>query len=522
MNAKSDPARPARGILFVWARGLLLLAVAIAAAFTAIMVHYRTSDIMAAADARLLMAAEMLREAVGPDFHDRLEGPKSIPEREFAAIVERNNDLCRRLGLQYLWSVLQLDDGSLVFTTATHSDIHDQSSPVASFFEVHRDPASFAPALEPGMAPAFSTFHNEWGRGRMVLVPRLDAQGRTYIFGASIQLTQYRAIVRQSLLAGLAVFLVVMAGSFPVVLILSRRMISPIARLTGAADQMASGDLDAVLSFEGPQEIQSLARSLDKMRRDLKGQLLALRESEDRLSRANADLRRFAEVSAHHLQEPARRLTSYAIRLHRGLAGKVDDEEILTELDFIRRDAEKLRVLIQDIQLYLAAGEPLGSIKQQDVNELVMEIVAGKAGELKEAGAEVRVGDLPPVVLDRRRVVELFTILLDNAIRYRRPETGLVIEISGEKTPHGVCYRVADNGLGIPAEYRQRVFGVFERLYHANTGSSKSTGKMLDGVGGSTGIGMAIVRRIAESRGGRAWIDDSRHGGVAVVVELAN
>lgn len=507
MNAASKPRRPPRGILFDWARGILLTAMAIAAVFTAIMVHYRTSDIMAAADARLLMAAEMLREIVGPDFHDRLDGPGSLSVEEFEAIVERNNDLCRRLGLQYLWSVLQLDEDTLVFTTATHSDVHDPASPVASFFEVHRDPRSFDPALGPGWAPAFSTFHNEWGRGRMILVPSQDALGRTYLFGASIQLTQYNALVRQSLLAGLVVFFVVMAGAFPAVLFLSRRMISPIARLTEAADRMAAGDLDVAPPSAGPKEIQSLAGSLDQMRQDLKDRLSALREGEARLNRANADLRRFAEVSAHHLQEPSRRLASYAMRLHKSLAGKLDDEEALTELGFIRQDAERLRGLLQDIQLYLAAGDPIGAVQRQDARAVLQGVTDAKTDDIQAAGAEVLIRDLPAVVLDRRRLAEIFSILLVNALKYRRPDRPACIEFSGQRTEQGARLRVADNGQGIPEAYRERVFGVFERLHPG-------------GEGAGTGIGLAIVRRIAESRGGRVWIEDSELGGTAVVVVL--
>jgi hypothetical protein len=204
MDTKIDI--PTRSILFDWIMVILMTTSVVSAVITAFLVYYRSADIMEAADARLLMAAEMSREILGPDYHDQIEGPSSVSERQFTRIVELNDDLCRRLGLQYLWSVLQVGNNKLVFTSATHSDINDPGSPCASFFETHRDPQAFTPALKSEMKPGFSSFHNEWGAGRMVLIPRKDSRGRTYIFGASIQLAEYESVIPQSLMAALAIW----------------------------------------------------------------------------------------------------------------------------------------------------------------------------------------------------------------------------------------------------------------------------------------------------------------------------
>ena len=116
------------------------------AVFTYFHIHYQIDSLIARADSRLLIAAELSRELVGPGYHDGIADESSVSADDFRAIVARNDDLCRRLDLQYLWSVLVLD-GRIVFTTATHSDLNDPASPCASFFETHRDPASFAAAL---------------------------------------------------------------------------------------------------------------------------------------------------------------------------------------------------------------------------------------------------------------------------------------------------------------------------------------------------------------------------------------
>ncbi|SEH08452.1 PAS domain S-box protein [Candidatus Venteria ishoeyi] len=284
MNSK--PKSPPRSILFVWMMVIIINTLAVSVIFAAIMAYYRSTDVMEATDSKLLMAAEMSREILGQNYHDQIDDSSSVSEEQFSHIVERNDDLCRRLGLQYLWSVLHLEDDRLVFTSATHSDVNDVTSPSASFFETHRDPQAFAPAMGSQMKPAFSSFHNEWGTGRHVLVPRKDAQGRTYMFGASIQLAEYDALVHQSLLTALAIWFVVMCITFPVAFIFSRRIISPITELTAAADRMASGDPGTPLPSSGTQELQSLSSSFDRMRYELKQHTEELCRSEEQLALA--------------------------------------------------------------------------------------------------------------------------------------------------------------------------------------------------------------------------------------------
>ena len=271
-DARREKERRAPSIRTVWMAIILIVVGATSAAFMALLVATRTRDATARADAQLLTAAEMAREVLGPDYHDRIDDASSISPAEFRQTVERHRSLCRRLNLQYLWSVLEVD-GRLVFTSATPSDIEDPDSPFAAFFETHSDPESFAPAMGPSMAPVYSTFHNEWGRGRMALVPYQDSQGRRYIFGASVQWTHYNAMIRQAVVAALGVSALVMVGAMLMALALAQWFTTPIIRLTQAADRMATGDLDAPLAPVGARELQSLSHSIDVMRQSLQRNL---------------------------------------------------------------------------------------------------------------------------------------------------------------------------------------------------------------------------------------------------------
>ncbi|WP_448191449.1 sensor histidine kinase [Azospirillum sp. sgz301742] len=225
------------------------------------------------------------------------------------------------------------------------------------------------------------------------------------------------------------------------------------------------------------------------------------------LDRAHGDLQRFAEVSAHHLQEPARRLVSFAKRLQARLAGQPDDGDVAFSLTVIADQAGRMRDLLRDIQLYLAADQPLGAARLTDVAGVLRAVLERMADRIGETGAEVTLGDLPPVVADPPRLQEVFAIVIGNAVRHWLGERPLTIHVTGERTEDRVRYRVADNGPGIPEQYRDRVFRVFERL-HATPGD------------GGTGIGLAIVRRIVESAGGVATIEETPGGGTTVVLDL--
>jgi HAMP domain-containing protein len=279
MSGYSEPR--SRGILFKLMFILSIVVVATSLIFTVLLVEYRTSDLIEREDSRLLAAAELSREIIGPGYHDQIFDNSSVSKEQFQQIVARNDDLCRRLNLQYLWSVL-LVEGRVVFTSATHSDVNDPHSPCASFFEIHRDPEAFSPALQSEPKPSFSSFENEWGEGRMVLIPWKDAWGRTYIFGASVQLKGLNAMVGTTVLKSVGIGMGIFSGAFFLALFLARSVTVPIARLTEAAGRMATGDLNVPFEPAGSRELKSLGNSLDQMRQGLIGHLEALRESEEK------------------------------------------------------------------------------------------------------------------------------------------------------------------------------------------------------------------------------------------------
>ncbi|MBV5297398.1 MAG: PAS domain S-box protein, partial [Rhodoferax sp.] len=143
-----------------------------------------------------------------------------------------------------------------------------------------------------------------------------------------------------------------------------------------------------------------------------------LRRSQQTLARSNTDLRRFSEVTAHHLQEPARRMASFADLLARQLAGKFDNPEVQMSLDFIAQQARYQKNLLRDVQRYLAAEQPLGPLAPVDATVVVAQVLEILAERVATSAARMTVGELPPVWFDAPRLSDVFELLIDNALRY--------------------------------------------------------------------------------------------------------
>jgi signal transduction histidine kinase len=229
------------------------------------------------------------------------------------------------------------------------------------------------------------------------------------------------------------------------------------------------------------------------------------RDLELRVAQRTADLQRFAEVTAHHLQEPARRVASYAGRLQAQLGGRLDAADARLSLDFISQQAARLQELLRDVELYLAADQPRGKVESCAVEQTLAPLLRELATRIAEADVRVTVGRLPAVLIDAPRLADLLRVALENALRHGRGERPLRIDIAGERIGETVRYQISDNGPGVEEQYRRRVFRVFERLSSSGEG---------------TGVGLAILRRISESAGGQAWLDEAPQGGCRLVFEL--
>lgn len=214
------------------------------------------------------------------------------------------------------------------------------------------------------------------------------------------------------------------------------------------------------------------------------------RQTED-LRRSNADLEQFAYVASHDLQEPLRMVASYLQLIERRYQAQLDDDgrEFIA---FAVDGANRMRTLINDLLAYSRVGTRGRPFEPCDLGEAFEQAVGNLRLAIDEAGADVTKSQLPTVHGDPGQMTQLMQNLIGNAIKFRGAAAPRVRVEAVRQGSEWVCV-VRDNGIGIPPEYAERVFLIFQRLH------SRAD---YDG----TGIGLAICKRIVERHGGRIWL----------------
>lgn len=239
--------------------------------------------------------------------------------------------------------------------------------------------------------------------------------------------------------------------------------------------------------------LYKLVRRQESIARDLSLKKAELVSSRERLRRYVADLERIAEVAAHDLQEPLRRVVAYAQLLSTHAQNALDAES----RDYVAHvvsGAQRMRKLVQDLEAFVAVDHMPLADSLVSAGGPVDAATAGLAEEIRDIGATILVDAMPSVAADERSLTEIFTQLIDNALRYRSSERKPLIHITARREEDFAVFSVRDNGQGIDECHLPRVFEIFHRL-HA-----------VDGRAG-TGIGLAIVRRMVERLGGRVWVE---------------
>jgi len=210
------------------------------------------------------------------------------------------------------------------------------------------------------------------------------------------------------------------------------------------------------------------------------------------------EIEQLTYISSHDLQEPLRTLINFTTLL------KEDFQYQLGEfgniyIDFIAASANRMQALVKGLLDYALLGKE--SEKQLvDINSVVTEVQSDLAGLIESSSATIETSPLPVVRGFASELRMLFQNLLSNAIKYRSGEVPPVISISCKEQSHNWLFSVEDNGIGIEASQREKVFILFKRLHNRNQYSG-------------IGIGLAHCKKIAELHKGKIWIETGKSGG---------
>jgi len=218
----------------------------------------------------------------------------------------------------------------------------------------------------------------------------------------------------------------------------------------------------------------------------------------------NRELSRLNEAMTHHFQEPVRRLATYSQQLQmKPLLHQ--DQACKLAVDFIHSQAFRLSELVRAAQSYLAIDqEDYDSRAICNSGEAFRSALANTGIE-QQASIQAR-SELPWVMIDASALEKLFSLLLRNAKHYQNPSKPLRIEVSVELGENTASFYLADNGSGIPLQYRESVFDLFTRLV-----SNEQPG---------SGMGLALARKLLSKYRGQIHIEDGLEGGCCFVFSL--
>jgi PAS domain S-box-containing protein len=247
-----------------------------------------------------------------------------------------------------------------------------------------------------------------------------------------------------------------------------------------------------------------------------------LMETADTLSQLNTELERsnqelldFAHVASHDLQEPLRKIQAFGNLLEEEHGDVLGDGKAY--LDRMRNAASRMQILINDLLAFARVTTRAQPFSLVDLNSIAQEVIDDLETRVKSTGGQIECGQLPEIEADALQMHQMFLNLLSNALKFHRNDVPPRVTISAERvdetgeiiSPDGsYCrIRVQDNGIGFDEKYLDRIFTVFQRLHRKNEYEG-------------TGIGLAVVRKIAERHNGAVTATSTPDEGATFIITL--
>ncbi|MEL6676017.1 MAG: tetratricopeptide repeat protein [Bacteroidota bacterium] len=221
----------------------------------------------------------------------------------------------------------------------------------------------------------------------------------------------------------------------------------------------------------------------------------------DKLANSNAELRQMTDLAANDLKTPLQKMQSILYHLQ---SHPLEFEDRLSEF---QNELDQLDDLLAGISIYSVVGENDDERVSVDLREVVGTAMSQLPKELPLQMAKIEVDNLPVVQAYQRQITQLFTHLLTNALKFRKPGTTAQVRISGKAYPDYDLITVEDKGQGIPEEAQSEVFRLFYRLER----DESITG---------TGIGLAIAKKVVEQHEGKIWLSSENGEGCTVSFTL--
>ena len=250
------------------------------------------------------------------------------------------------------------------------------------------------------------------------------------------------------------------------------------------------------ISVSSPQKgkFATFFEDITKRKRDEE----ILNQTLEELKRSNKELKQFAYVASHDLQEPLRMVSSFSRLLERRYKGELDSDAD-EFIDFIVDGAQRMKQLIDDLLAYSRVTSQAKEFVNVDLETIINVVLSNLAVSIEENNVVVSHDPLPNVFADPSQMVQVFQNLISNSIKFRGQKTP-EIHISADNNEKEWKFAVSDNGIGIEPKHQKQIFEVFKRLH---------TREEYPG----SGIGLSICQKIVERHGGRIWVESEPEKG---------
>lgn len=274
-------------------------------------------------------------------------------------------------------------------------------------------------------------------------------------------------------------------------------MLTEIERRTDTLEQ-SNRDLEREIAER--QRAEEALRASDNRLRLLNAELeerVSARTAQ--LEAANKDLESFSYSVSHDLRAPVRAVRGFSALLLQDHAEELS-QEARRKLDIVSAEAARMGNLIDDLLAFARLGRRALSHEPLDMQQLARSVFERLRQGQDGTPIDFRLGSLPKATGDRGLLEQVWVNLLSNAVKFSSKKPAPCIEVGGISEEHEFVYFVRDNGAGFDSTYRERLFGVFQRLHH-------------DHEFPGTGVGLALVHRIVTRHGGRVWAEGELDNG---------
>ncbi|WP_316843541.1 ATP-binding protein [Pedobacter psychrodurus] len=254
------------------------------------------------------------------------------------------------------------------------------------------------------------------------------------------------------------------------------------------------------------EEVASVLRIREIILTDINKKANEIRQLNEKLQAAYEELDTFSYTISHDLRTPLTSIKTYAELMLKNQSIDENGKKMLTR---ILTGADKMNFLIKEILNLARVGRSEINFETVDMPLLLQEIKNEVWTAFKADNSELILGQLPNLKGDKTMIVQLFTNLIGNAVKYSAMVDKPKIEVAAYIDGGEIIYSVKDNGIGIDNRYYDRVFELFKRMDNV---------KDIEG----TGVGLAIVKRVVEKHNGRVWFESKLNAGSTFYVAFKN